>query len=135
MATKVYNQEVIGLQDDKEVTVRPLPIGRLRRFMDAWAKFADVTNDDEGFGVFINCAGIALEHEFKGVFDSLKASAAESEQGEFLSAEFKEYLESVLDLDTIYKVLELAGGLKLNDPKLVEAAMAAVAEAEAAGTN
>lgn len=120
MATKVYNEEAITLQDGTEVTLRPLPIGRLRRFMDAWEKIGEVKDDSEGFVVFINCAGIAIEHEFKGKFDSLKAPA--SEEGEYLSAEYKEYCEDVLDLDTIYKIIEVAGGLKLNDPKLLEAA-------------
>lgn len=130
MATKVYNEETLTLQDDTEVTVRPLPIGRLRRFMKAWEKIGEVKNDTEGFDVFLNCAGIAIEHEFKGRFDSLKAPA--SQEDEFLSEEYKSYLEDVLDLDTIYKVLEVAGGLKLNDPKLLEAAMR-VAEQDGKG--
>lgn len=130
MATKVYNEEVLTLQDDTEVTVRPLPIGRLRRFMAAWEGIKEVKDDADGFVVFVNCAGIAIEHEFKGKFDSLKAPA--SAEGEFLSEEYKDYLEEVLDLDTIYKILDLAGGLKLNDPKLLEAAMRV---AESAGEN
>lgn len=130
MATKVYNEEVITLQDDREITVRPLPIGRLRRFMAAWEGIENVNNDVEGFDVFLNCAGISIEHEFKGQFDSLKAPA--SAEGEFLSEEYKAYLEDVLDIDTIYKILEVAGGLKLNDPKLLEAAVRAVETAEAA---
>lgn len=133
MASEVYSKEEIVLQDGTEVTLKPLAIGRLRRFMKAWQKFGEVKNDEEGFTVFINCAGIGLEHEFKGKFDSLKATAEEQEKGEFLSAEYKEYLEDVLDLDTIYKVLDITGGLKLNDPKLMEAALAAAAEAD--GTN
>jgi len=91
--------------------------------MRAWGQIEGVKNDDEGFNIFLNCAGISLEHEFKGKFDSLKAPASEEENGEFLSEEYREYLEDVLDLDTIYKVLEVAGGLKLNDPKLMEAAL------------
>lgn len=132
MATRAYNEEVLTLQDAREVTVRPLPIGRLRRFMDAWEKIENAKNDRDGFVVFVNCAGIAIEHEFKGVFDSLKAPA--SEEGEFLSEEYKAYLEEILDLDTIYKILELAGGLKLNDPKLMEAVLLA-AEQDRAGEN
>ena len=130
MATKVYKEEELTLQDGTEITVRPLPIGRLRRFMAAWEKMGEVKSEDDGYVVLANCAGIAIEHEFKGKFDSLKAPA--SEEGEFLSAEYKEYCEEVLDLDTIYRVMEVAGGLKLNDPKLLEAAMKA---AEAAGEN
>lgn len=122
MATQAFTATEIALQDDTDVTIRPLPIGRLRRFMEAWKEIGNVDNDDDGFEVFINCSGIALEHEFKGKFDALKASAAERQNGEFLSEEYKEYLEEVLDLETIYVILDVAGGIKLNDPKVVEAA-------------
>jgi hypothetical protein len=128
LATKAYTAREISLQDDTEVTVRPLPIGRLRRFLEAWEAIKGLEDGDDGFGVFINCSGIALEHEFKGKgkFDSVRAPV--NEDGEFLSAEYKEYLEDVLDLETIYVILEVAGGIKLNDPKLMEAALAATQE-------
>ena len=122
MASKVYNQEEITLQDETDVVLKPLPIGRLRRFMEAWGKFAEITSEEEGFDVFINCAGIALEDNFKGKFDALKASPAEKDKGEFLSPEYKEYLENTLELESIYKILDVSGGIKLNDPKLQEAA-------------
>lgn len=125
MATKVYNTEEITLQDDTEVVLKPLPIGRLRRFMDAWSKIGEIGEGDDGFDVFINCCGIALEENFKGKFDALKASKAEQDEGEYLAADYKEYLMDTLDLDTIYKILEVSGGIKLNDPKLMEAAMEA----------
>lgn len=126
-ATQVYKTEDVSLQDGTDVTLKPLAIGRLRTFMEAWSHFAESTSDDEGFDVFINCAGIALEHNFTDVFDSLRATAVEKKKGSFLSTEYKTYLEDTLDLDTIYMVLDLCGGIKLNDPKLMEAAMAAAA--------
>lgn len=122
MAKTVYSQTEIALQDGTEVVLRPLVIGRLRRFMDAWKGFENVKEEDDGFDVLLNCAGIALEENFKGKFDSLKASAEEREKGQFLSPEYREYLEDTLDVDTIYKVLDVCGGLKLNDPKLQEMA-------------
>ena len=124
MAKQAFVIETLVLQDDKEVRVRPLPIARLRRFMKAWTAINDITEEDsdEGFGVLINCSGIALEDTFKGDFESLRASAEESKKGEYLSAEYKEYLENVLDLDTIYVIMDVAGGIKLNDPKLLEVA-------------
>lgn len=128
MASEVYEVEEIALQDGKDVTLRPLPIGRLRRFMKAWGKFSEADTDDDGFTVFINCAGIALEENFKGQFDSLKATKEEQDNGEFLSEEYREHLEDVLDLETIYKILEVCGGIKLNDPKLIEAALAEAQE-------
>lgn len=130
MATRVYEEVDITLQDGTEVTLRPLPIGPLRRFMEAWNKFGEVDGEDEGLGVFINCAGIALEKDFKGKFESLRASEADRKKGEYLSTEYKEYLEDTLDLDTIFKVLDICGGLKLNqDPKALQEAAAMMDQA------
>lgn len=131
MATEVYKKEELTLQDGTDITVRPLPVGRLRRFMDAWKEMANVESEDDGFDVFVNCAGIGIEHEFKGKFDALKASGEEKAKGEVLSAEYKEYCEDVLDMDTIYRILEVAGNLRLNDPKVMEAAERAAAALEA----
>lgn len=128
MANRVYNIEQITLQDDTDVILKPLAIGRLRRFMSAWNEANSLPEGDDGFGVFINCCGIALEDNFKGKFDSLKANKEEQEEGEVLSSEYKEYLEEILELDSIYKILEVSAGIKLNDPKLLEAALEAQAQ-------
>lgn len=128
MATKVYKEESFELQGGKEVTVRPLVIGRLRRFLDAWQAGTKLKDSEDGFTIFINCCGIALEHNFKGEYDSLKADPAAKKKGEVLSAEYKEFLEDNLELDTIYKVMDIAGGIDLTNPKLLEAAMEAAAE-------
>lgn len=124
MATYAFERKDITLQDDKEVTLKPLPIARLRRFMKAWEGYANQKDGDDGLDIFINCCGIAIEDSFKGVFDSLKAPADMQEKGEFLSLEYKEYLADVLDIDTIYVILDVCGGIKLNDPKLQEAILA-----------
>lgn len=126
MATTVYDTQTITLQDETEVTLAPLAIGRLRRFMKAWSAFADIKEDDESFDIYINCAGIALEKDFADRFDG-KTRDDEN----VLTDEYREHLEEILDLDTIFKILEVCGGLKLNDPKLMEeiqkAQLAAVA--------
>lgn len=127
MATEVYKKKEITLQDGTDVLLRPLPIARLRRFMKAWEGMADVKVEEgeDGFTVLINCAGISLEDSFKGKFDEgTRARPEEAEKGEFLSPKYKEYLEEVLDVDTIYEVLDICGDLKLNDPKLQEAIQA-----------
>jgi hypothetical protein len=124
LATQVYDEEVISLQDGTEVTLRPLPIAALRRFFDAWAKASETDEEQESFTVFVNCAGVALEKHFKEKFDSTRPTEAQSKKGEFLSEEYKKYLEGVLDLETIYKILDVCGGLKLNiDPKAIQEAM------------
>lgn len=136
MATRIYNEKFVSLQDGTEVRLRPLPIGPLRRFMQAWKGFEDADDEDDGFDVFINCSGIALEDDFKGKFDALKASESEAKKGAVLSPEYKSYLESVLELDTIYEILDVCGQIKLNfDPKVMEAAAEVATAAEEVGKN
>lgn len=128
MATRVYTTEDITLQDDTEVTLKPLAIARLRRFMAAWREFENVEEDGDGFDVFVNCSGIALEENFKDKYDDLLPTAEQKKKGLHLNPAYKTYLEGVLDLDSIYKVLDVCGGIKLNDPKLMEAALQAASE-------
>lgn len=113
MAKTVYDSEDITLQDGREVTLVPLAIGRLRRFMKAWGEFANIKDEDQAFDIYINCCGIALEKAVEGDFNSTKDSE------KIITDDYREYLEDVLDMDTIYKILEVCGGLKLNDPKLL----------------
>lgn len=128
MATTVYEEVDVTLQDNTDVVLKPLPIGQLRRFMAAWKEMAnlkgesDEEKEDYSFTVFVNCAGIALENQFLALekFTELRGKGKDP-----LSKEYRDYLESVLDMDTIYKIMEVCGGLKLNDPNL----MAALAEA------
>lgn len=113
MAETVYDSKVINLQDGREVILVPLAIGRLRRFMKAWGEFANIKSEDEAFDIYINCCGIALEKSVKDDFN--KTANADG----ILEADYREYLEDVLDMDTIYEILDVCGGLKLNDPKLL----------------
>lgn len=126
MATSVYTTEDITLQDGTDVTLKPMPIARLRRFMQAWEGIDKIENDIQGYPVLINCAGIALEDNFTDKFENLKSSAADQKKGVFLSKEYLEYLENTLDLPTIYKVMDVCGGIKLNDPKVMEEALKAM---------
>lgn len=127
MANTVYDSETISLQDGKEVTLVPLAIGRLRRFMKAWGEFANLEDEDQAFDIYINCCGIALEKDFANDFETTKDTE------KVIPDDYREHLEDVLDMDTIYKILDVCGGLKLNDPKLLEAAERAIQQAEAAG--
>lgn len=129
MATAVYNEETIKLQDGKEVLLRPLAIGKLRRFMKVWEGFKKVEEGDEEtpLSIFVTCAGISIEDSFKEQFDKTFTDGD-------LTEEYRVYLEDALDMDTIYKILDVCGGLKLNDPNLTRTAIEK-AVAEAAGTN
>ncbi len=131
MAKTVYDSEDITLQDGREVTLVPLAIGRLRRFMKAWGEFANIESEDQAFDIYINCCGISLEKSVKDDFNDTKDS------DKVITDDYREYLEDVLDMDTIYKILEVCGGLKLNDPKLLAEAerLAMEQAAEQAGKN
>lgn len=127
MATTVYEKVEIALQDGKVVTLKPLAIGRLRRFMAAWKNFEKVTEENDiSLDIFIECCGIALDPELQDKVDVRFDSDTKE-----ITPEYREYLEDVLDMDTIYKVIEVCGGMKLNDPNLLAAAQRAVE----AGTN
>lgn len=136
MAKEAYDKVPVRLSDGTEVTLKPSNIGRLRKIMKAWGeietKEGGEPDPDKGFDVFINTAGIALESELKGR-EELKDKFEETQGSgdQWLSDEYREYLEDTLDMETIYKVLEVCAGLKLNDPNLLRAAQAAAA----GGTN
>lgn len=139
MATEVYTTEVIRLLDETEVELRPLPISKLRKFMRMWSEhiqgvtkkiaeneeksdderdFNEADLTDAQFDVFIKMCALGLESQLK----------EDKTDKQFIS-----YLEDVLDEQTIYKVLEMTGGLKLNnnDPNL----QAPTSLAAGAGTN
>lgn len=116
MAKTVYSSELIQLQDGTEVKLVPLAIGRLRRFMEAWSKFGNLEEGDQyaPFDIYINCCGIALEKDFAEKFEE----TADDEK--VITDEYRKFLEDTLDMETIFKIVEICGGINLNDPKLQE---------------
>ena len=103
MATKVYEALELELQDGTVITVKPLNLKNLRAVMKEWQKAAEVESEDEFLDVLIRCTAIAL-----GQLAPEKAASVEED----------------LDLQTMYKILELAADIKLNNPNLIAAAQA-----------
>lgn len=125
MAKEAYDKVPLLLSDGTEVVLQPLNIARLKKFMKAFNELQNLPKDDEfaSFDVFVSCAGLCLEKDLKDQFETKPGK-----DDEHISAEYREYLEETLDMETIYKILEVCAGMKLNDPNLLRAA------AEAAGT-
>lgn len=97
MATTVYEGEEITLIDGTKISVRPLKISLLRPFMKKFEGIAEVSEDNEkSMDLLIECVQIAM----KQFAPSL--------------AEDKEKLEEVLDLPTVYKIVEAASGSDLS---------------------
>lgn len=105
MATKVYDTAELELQDGTVVTVRPLNIKQLRSFMEIVSKL-DASTDSDNLDTLLDACAIALSKQVPDLVAN------------------RERLEEALDIPTIWKILEIAGGIKMNDPnQLAEAAL------------
>lgn len=102
MAKKIFEIEELELQDGTKVTVKPLPIKKLREFMAIFSKGQDVESDEEGVEFMLEAATLAIAH-YNATIDP-------------------DVIEDVLDLPTMLRVLEVAGGLDFDNPNLMRAA-------------
>lgn len=104
MATTVYDVEEIQLQDGKKLTLKPLSIRDLRRFMEVMGKTSNTQTEDEALSVLIEACGIVIEKAIPEVKEN------------------KEMLEDLLDIPTINRIIKVCGGIDLEDPNLLIAA-------------
>jgi hypothetical protein len=101
MATTINEQKTISLLDGTEITVRPLKISLLRSFMKTFEGLEEVAdNNDKSLTVLMKCVGVAL----KQYAPQLPADAD---------------LEDLLDLPTVYQIVEEASGIRLGDTSLI----------------
>lgn len=105
MATKVFETEEIEFQDGTVIEVRPLNIKRLRKFMGIVKEFDKVEDEDESVDLMVKACAIALE----------KTNPEKAKD--------TEWLEENLDMPTMWKILEVAGGVKANDPNPLAAGL------------
>jgi hypothetical protein len=98
MATTVHEGRELILMDGTKISVRPLKISLLRPFMSKFEKVADVAEDNEkSMALLMECVQIAME-QFNPEL-----------------AKDKDKLEDILDLPTVYEIIEAASGVKLSD--------------------
>lgn len=114
MATTVYTVEEISLQDGSQIKLKPLNIKGLRDFMDVMRSFGDEkTTEEESFEILLDAAAICLKKERPEFWNAKDGKHTED-------------FEEVVDIPTIYKILDVCGGVKLNDPNLIAAATEAL---------
>lgn len=102
MATTVNETKTVSLMDGTSIEVRPLKISLLREFMKKFEGIAAVAdNNDKSMNLLIECVQIALKQYKPELAGDAKA------------------LEEVLDLPTVYKIVEEASGITLGDSSLV----------------
>ena len=107
MATTVYDVEEIQLQNGSTVKLKPLTIKELREFMKVIQRTQEVTSEDETLNILIEACAVALKKQLPDLVKD------------------REAFEDVLDVPTMNRILEVCGGIKLDDPNLLAAAVLA----------
>lgn len=95
MATSVYDKKAFSLVDGTTLVASPLKITYLREFLEIFETIKEAKTDDESISVLVDCALVAMKQyapQIKTVED----------------------LEDNLDLPTIYEVIDIAAGIKIN---------------------
>ena len=96
MATTVHEEKTLVLIDGTEIKVRPLKISLLRPFLKKFEGVAAVAEDNEkSMTLLVECAQIAMKQYKPEIADDLVK------------------LEDLLDLPTVYKIVEAASGVTL----------------------
>ena len=96
MATTKYEAQKLTLMDGTEISVRPLKISLLRPFMAKFEGVAAVAdNNEKSMTLLVECVQISMK-QYKPEL-----------------AEDIDKLEEVLDLPTVYKIVEAASGTTL----------------------
>lgn len=102
MTTTINEALTITLTDGTVIETRPLKISLLRNFMKSFDGLAEVAEDnDKSMDILLQCASIALKQYKPEIADDLTA------------------LEDLLDLPTVYKLVEAASGINLTDTALL----------------
>jgi hypothetical protein len=102
MATTVHQEKEITLIDGTTVKIRPLKISLLRQFMAKFEGLSDVQNNNEkSMTLLMECVQIAMKQYKPELGEDIKK------------------LEEVLDLPTVYQIVEAASGVNLSETALL----------------
>jgi len=96
MATTVYKNKIIKLVDGTELEIVPLKIKYLREFMDAFEDVKTAKDDDEAIDFLVECVRITM----KQYYPEIQLTKSD--------------VEDSLDMPTIYTVLDISAGIKIN---------------------
>jgi hypothetical protein len=96
MATRIYKSDIITLMDGEQIEIYPLKIKYLREFMEAFHLIKESKNDLESISYLSECARIAMQQYKPEISKTL------------------EELEDHVDLPTIYKIINIGGGISVN---------------------
>jgi len=95
MATKIYESEIIYTVDNDAIYMTPLKIKYLRQFLEEFDNVKKAKDDDEAIERLTRCAKIAMQQyrpDLKTIED----------------------IEDNFDLKTIYQIINIAAGIKID---------------------
>jgi hypothetical protein len=96
MATYVYNSKNVTLLDGTEIEITPLKIKYLREFMEEFESVKTAKDDDDSISVLIKCVQICMKQFYPKISKTI------------------EDVEDNLDLPTVYEILDISAGIKIN---------------------
>ena len=96
MATEIYKIETIKLVDGTELEISPLKIKYLREFMTTFDAIRVTNNDQEAILVLSECARVCMKQYHPIISKTI------------------DDVEDNLDLPTVYKILNVAAGIKVD---------------------
>ena len=97
MATTVFEKTDLVLMDNTKIVMRPLKISLLRKFMKKFDTVSEVAASNvDSMDVLIECALIAMEQYSPEL------------------AGDREKFEDIADIKMVYKIIEVASGIKLD---------------------
>ena len=96
MATTIYKSEIVYLFDGTELEIVPLKIKYLREFMQAFENVKGTKNDDEAIAALVECVRICMKQYYPTISGTT------------------DDVENNIDMPTIYKVLDVSAGIRIN---------------------
>jgi hypothetical protein len=96
MATNVYQSKNINLINGTEIEIIPLKIKYLREFMEAFEYVKSSKNDDEAIDFLVECVRISMKQFYPEISKN------------------KSDIEDNFDMPTIYTILDISAGIKIN---------------------
>lgn len=110
MATEIYKTKIIQLFDGTELEISPLKIKYLKEFMNVFSLMKEADNEEAVINVLVECARVCMKQHKPEIATSV------------------EVLEEYIDLKTMYTILDVCAGIKIekgknqNDEDIVEQA-------------
>lgn len=98
MSKYAYETDTIYLFDGTEVTLSPLKLKYLKKFMEIFGLIDFVKDQAQAINVLSECAIVCIQQDYPII-------------------QTKDQLEDLIDLHTVYKILDICAGVKIDPMK------------------